>query len=80
MKFIMSILLMGVIVLSCKKENRTETSVTTDSVIADTMRTDTVSNVTPMAPVPSDTMRTDTVSAKKSADTARTPNNKSPKK
>ncbi|MEF9478346.1 hypothetical protein ACR1PO_17790 [Chryseobacterium sp. RRHN12] len=79
MKFIMSILLMGVIVLSCKKE-RTETSVTTDSVIADTMRADTVSNVTPMAPVPSDTMRTDTVSTKKSTDTARTPNNKSPKK
>ena len=76
MKFILSTLLIGITVLSCKKEHKTEIS-TTDSIIIDTMRTDTLSTVTPL---PSDTIRTDTVSSKNSMDTVRSPKNKTTKK
>ncbi len=72
----MSSLLIGIIVLSCKKESRTETHVTTDTVIADTVRTDSVS----INPIPSDTVRADTVSSKKRTDTVGSPKNKIPKK
>ncbi|CAI8791161.1 hypothetical protein [Chryseobacterium sp. IT-36CA2] len=77
MKLIIPTLLVGIIVLSCKKESKTERPITTDSLITDTMRTDTVSSVTPL---PSDTIRTDTVSSKKNMDTVRTSKNKTTKK
>jgi hypothetical protein len=77
MKFIMSSLLIGIIVLSCKKESKTETNVTTDTVIADTMRTDSVSTVNPM---PTDTIHRDTVSSKKLTDTTGAYKNKTQKK
>ncbi|MGR3857701.1 hypothetical protein [Chryseobacterium indologenes] len=77
MKFIMSSLLIGLMVLSCKKESKTETNVTTDTVIADTIRTDSVSSVNP---IPSDTIQSDTVSSKKLTDTTGTYKNKNPKK
>lgn len=73
----MSSLLIGIIVLSCKKESRTETHVTTDTVIADTIRMDSVS---PVSPIPSDTVHRDTISAKKLADTTGAHKNKIPKK
>lgn len=72
----MSSLLIGIIVLSCKKESKTEIS-TTDSITTNTVRTDTVSTVTPL---PSDTIRTDTVSSKKLTDTTGAYKNKTQKK
>ncbi|KYH07312.1 MULTISPECIES: hypothetical protein [Chryseobacterium] len=77
MKFIMSSLLIGFIVLSCKKESRTETHVATDTIIADTIRTNSVS---PVSPIPSDTIHRDTVSSKKLTDTIGAHKNKIPKK
>ncbi|WP_312303564.1 hypothetical protein [Chryseobacterium sp.] len=72
MKFIISAAIIGLVVLSCKKET-TEKTVTTDSIITDTMRTDTATAITPApAPLPSDTVRTDSTSSKKSQDTANT--------
>lgn len=77
MKIIMSTLLIGFMVLSCKKESKTETNVTTDTVIADTIRTDSVSAVNP---IPSDTVQSDTVSSKKLTDTTGVRKNKILKK
>ncbi|MDR6369954.1 hypothetical protein J2795_001503 [Chryseobacterium bernardetii] len=77
MKIIMSSLLIAIIVLSCKKESKTETHVTTDTVIADTIRTDSVS---PVSPIASDTIHRDTVSSKKLTDTTGAHQNKIPKK
>ncbi|SMO45095.1 hypothetical protein SAMN06265171_101925 [Chryseobacterium rhizoplanae] len=76
MKFIMSSLLIGLIVLSCKKESKTEIS-TTDSIVTNTVRTDTISTVTPL---PSDTIRIDTVSSKNKMDTVRSHKNTTTKK
>ncbi|SEH32811.1 hypothetical protein [Chryseobacterium culicis] len=73
MKFIIPTLLIGIIVLSCKKEPKTEEPLATDSITADTMAADTVSSVTPL---PSDTLRTDTVSSKNNMDTVNSPKNK----
>ncbi|MBE4948868.1 hypothetical protein [Chryseobacterium culicis] len=70
MKFIIPTLLIGIIVLSCKKEPKTEGPLATDSITADAMAADTVSSVTPL---PSDTLRTDTVSSKKNMDTVKSP-------
>ncbi|HCN50049.1 MAG TPA: hypothetical protein DIT10_13340 [Chryseobacterium sp.] len=76
MKLIISAAIIGLVVLSCKKE-RTEKTITTDSIITDTMRTDTATVITPVpAPLPSDTMRTDSISSKKYQDTAKTPKKK----
>lgn len=77
MKFMMSSLLIGIIALSCKKESKTETHITTDTVVAETIRTDSVS---PVSPIPSDTIRRDTVSSKKLTDTTGAHKNKIPKK
>lgn len=76
MKFIISAAILGLVVLSCKKE-RTERTVITDSIITDTMRTDTATAITPVpAPLPSDTMRTDSTSSGKNKDTTKTPKKK----
>ncbi|KFF02145.1 hypothetical protein [Chryseobacterium luteum] len=66
MKFTILLMLFGLTVLSCKKETKVDTSTRTDSVVIDTMPSDTV-----VAPMPSDTLHTaDTVNAKKT-DTAK---------
>lgn len=73
MKFIKSTLLIGLIVVSCKKEQKIERTVTTDSIIADTIKTDTTIVAPPApVPVPADTLRTDSTSSKKRQDTAKT--------
>lgn len=73
MKLIISAAIIGLVVLSCKKE-RTKKTI---SIITDTMRTDTATVITPVpAPLPSDTMRTDSISSKKYQDTAKTPKKK----
>lgn len=68
MKFTMLIMLIGLLTIGCKKEPRTERPLTTDSIIADTMRTDTVPHIAP-APMPSDSIRTDSLSSPKNKDT-----------
>ncbi|WP_312992075.1 hypothetical protein [Chryseobacterium flavum] len=77
MKFIMSFMFIGIIVLSCKKEQQTENTINTDSIITDTVNTDTA-GTTP-APMPSDTVRTDTT-ALKNSDTAQTAKTRTQKK
>ncbi|MGK6341089.1 hypothetical protein ACMGDK_02555 [Chryseobacterium sp. DT-3] len=64
MKFTIVLMLLGLTVLSCKKETKVETSTTTtDSVIIDTEPANTAVTTTP---VPSDTIRTtDTATVKK---------------
>ncbi|REC45454.1 hypothetical protein [Chryseobacterium pennipullorum] len=61
MKFIMSLMLIGFVVLSCKKETKSETSITTDSIITDSVKVDTAVTSSPM---PADTMRTDPATTK----------------
>ncbi len=69
MKIIMSAALIGLIALSCKKEHRTETITTADSIIADTMITDTATHIFPeSAPLPSDTIRIDSAYSKSHQD------------
>ncbi|PKF76190.1 hypothetical protein [Chryseobacterium sp. PMSZPI] len=82
MKLTMSLMFIGVFVLSCKKEVRTERSVTTDSIIMDTVRTDTTTHAAPMpSPARSDTMhRKDSISSKKQKDTIKISKNKKNKK
>lgn len=66
MKFTLLLMLLGLTVLSCKKETKVDTSRTSDSVITDTVPADSMG-----APMPSDTLHmTDTAGAKK-ADTAK---------
>ncbi|MCQ9633363.1 hypothetical protein MP478_09470 [Chryseobacterium sp. WG14] len=66
----MSLMLIGFL-MSCKKETRTETTVT------DTVSVDTTTNI---APMPSDTVRADTVISPNNKDTAQTIQNKTIKK
>ncbi|WP_230036398.1 hypothetical protein [Chryseobacterium sp. Bi04] len=66
----MSLMLIGFL-MSCKKETRTETTVT------DTVSVDTTTNI---APMPSDTVRADTVISPNNKDTAKTIQNKTIKK
>lgn len=73
----MSFMFIGIIFLSCKKEQQTENTINTDSVIADTVITDTA-GTTP-APMLSDTVRMDTT-ALKNSDTAQTAKARAQKK
>lgn len=72
MKCTLSLMLLSLMVLSCSKETKVDTTDTTsDTVITDTMPADT-SAVTSPSPMPSDTVnRTDTASVKR-MDTVRT--------
>lgn len=80
MKFIMSFMLIGLLILSCKKETQTQTS-TTDSISADTVSVDTATNASPTpVPLPSDTVRTDSTAAKNNIDSAGTTRNGNTKK
>lgn len=66
MKFTLLLMLLGLTVLSCKKETKVDTSHTSDSVITDTVPADSMG-----APMPSDTLpMTDATGAKKT-DTAK---------
>ncbi|AZB16798.1 hypothetical protein EG352_02920 [Chryseobacterium indologenes] len=81
MKLIMILLLTGLLVLSCKKEIKTERSVRTDSVIMDTVRTDTVvtgNHVSPPGKTDTIVRRGDNGS-KKFSDTATMPKSKKSK-
>ncbi len=66
MKFTLFILT-GLMVLSCKKEPRTERPLTADSIITDTMKTDTAA----ARAVPPDSMRVDSISQQKRKDTVK---------
>jgi len=69
MKFTIALMLLGLTVLSCKKETKVDTSTTTtDSVIIDRVPADTVVTTTP---VPSDTLHTADPAATKKTDTAK---------
>lgn len=69
MKFAISLMLLGLIVLSCRKETKVNTT-TSDSVITDTIPSDTV--VTAPTPMPSDTLgRADSASTNR-MDTVKT--------
>ncbi|MDR2235863.1 MAG: hypothetical protein LBE92_07045 [Chryseobacterium sp.] len=72
MKCTLSLMLLSLMVLSCSKETKVDTtSTTSDTVITDTMPADTAA-VTSPSPMPSDTVnRTDTASVKR-MDTVRT--------
>ncbi|WP_073174250.1 hypothetical protein [Chryseobacterium vrystaatense] len=66
MKLTLLLMLLGLAVLSCKKETKVDTSHTSDSVITDTVPADSMG-----APMPSDTLpMTDTTGVKKT-DTAK---------
>ncbi|WP_419488852.1 hypothetical protein [Chryseobacterium bernardetii] len=81
MKLIMSFMLIGFLALSCKKETRTEQSTSTDTIIADSMRTDKAANHQPMSsPLPSDTLNKDSTSSMNKKDTARAVPNTNRKK
>lgn len=56
MKFTLSLMLIGITVLSCKKETKIETTKVSDSVIVDKMPADTVV----VAPMTTDTLHTGT--------------------
>ncbi|WP_347216240.1 hypothetical protein [Chryseobacterium sp.] len=68
MKFTLLFMLTGLMVLSCKKEPRTERPLTADSIIADTI----VSEQPMPPPAASDSMRiADSISQQKLKDTAK---------
>lgn len=78
MKFILSSILVGLLIASCKKESRTERPLTADSIVADTIKVDT--NASSM-PTKSDSMRTaDSISLQKIKDTAKATKKKAIKK
>jgi len=66
MKFSVLLMLLGLTVLSCKKETKVDTSIKSDSVVIDTMPADTLA-----APMPSDTLHTTDAGAAKKMDTAK---------
>ncbi|WP_223607932.1 hypothetical protein [Chryseobacterium sp. OSA05B] len=66
MKFSVLLMLLGLTVLSCKKETKVDTSVKSDSVVIDTMPADTLA-----APMPSDTLHATDTGAAKKMDTAK---------
>ncbi|MDQ0064759.1 hypothetical protein [Chryseobacterium lathyri] len=67
MKFTILLMLLGLTVLSCKKETKVDTSTTTtDSVMIDTVPADTTTT-----PMPSDTLRTADTATTKKTDTAK---------
>jgi len=70
MKFTIVLMLLGLTVLSCKKETKVDTSTTTtDSVMIDTVPSDT--GTATAAPMPSDTLRTADTATTKKTDTAK---------
>ncbi|UWX61899.1 hypothetical protein N0B40_06335 [Chryseobacterium oranimense] len=71
MKFTLLLMLLGLTVLSCKKETKVDNTVVSDSTVIDTMPSDTMT--VPANPMPADTMRTgDTSSARKTDSTKAT--------
>lgn len=70
MKFTLLLMLLGIAVISCKKETKVDSTTISDTTVVDTMPSDTMT--APANPMPSDTMRAaDTATAKK-MDTAKT--------
>jgi len=64
MKFTLLLMLLGLTVLSCKKETKVDNTTIADSTVIDTVPSDTMT--APANPMPADTMRTrDTASVKK---------------
>ncbi|WP_336962074.1 hypothetical protein [Chryseobacterium contaminans] len=81
MKFTLLFILTGLMVLSCKKEPRTEKPLTADTIIADTMRANTSASIKPMAANPADSIRiADSISHQKRKDTVKTEEKKTIKK
>ncbi|ROI05913.1 hypothetical protein EGI16_05905 [Chryseobacterium sp. G0240] len=76
MKCTLSLLILGLTVLSCKKEPRTERPLTTDSIIIDTVPSDTISGGHIPFPASSDTIRHDSIIGHQSNGTAKTPTNR----
>lgn len=66
MKFTILLMLLGLTVLSCKKETKVETMTKSDSVIIDTMAADSLA-----APMPADTMHNANTSPSTKMDTAK---------
>lgn len=76
MKCTAPLLILGLVVTSCKKESRTERSIPTDSIINDTVTVDTISNSRSPVPALADTIHHDSISGNKNRDTVKSQKNK----
>jgi hypothetical protein len=70
MKFTLLLMLLGLTVLSCKKETKVDNTTIADSTVIDTVPSDTMA--APANPMPADTMRTGDAASVKKMDSAKT--------
>ncbi|WP_131705386.1 hypothetical protein [Chryseobacterium sp. BLS98] len=70
MKFTLLLMLLGLTVLSCKKETKVDNTTIADSTVIDTVPSDTMT--APANPMPADTMRTGDAASVKKMDSAKT--------